>query len=179
MCKLFFEQRGRVLEKMSGFFDEAKAFTPEAIKDLFDVDAENEVLKSRARPLLILGLEFGGTQLFKESGLQNFLLSPDSAEDFLRQCASRLTEVNRDTRYTLGVSLRVGVGNGESHDALMQRVKDVFQAAADNSAENIAMCEVNSAVNAGRLLAMRQSGVEKKASVGKILTWEEFVQTRK
>jgi uncharacterized protein with gpF-like domain len=73
-----------------------------------------------------------------------------------------IQEVNQTTFESLQQSLGDGLAAGETHDELVERVKQIFQDATDGRAESIATTETNIAVNSGRHDAMKEAGVERK-----------------
>lgn len=163
--RFFFEQRGRVLSKLDKltkeFGSEAER-TQKGIDDVFDASAEDAELLGKMKPLLVADLQFGGAQLWREIGLQDFLLPPGEAIEFLRLRENRLKGINEETFEQLRESLQDGLAQGETFQQLSERVKVIFNDASDVRAETIALTETNTAVNGGRFTGMKLAKVEKK-----------------
>lgn len=179
ISKFFFEQRGRVLSKLSeisksekwaralkgekNFSSESFYTVSKAIDDIFDSDAENADLIAKLKPLLLSDLDFGGAQVWQEiSAPDDFNLAPNDAIAFLDQREPVINDINATTWDSLKTSLQEGLANGESYDQLADRVKAIYNAASSGRAQTIALTETNVAINSGRDLAMKQAGVERK-----------------
>ncbi len=176
--KFFLGQRGRVLAKLeqvrkhlgvpgrwlsaSAIGNGQSSLLSRAVSDVFDAEAENELLLAALKPALITDLEFGGAQVWQELGLGEFPLAPDLAADFLRVRGPRLAEINHDTFIALSGALAEGAQSGESFAQLADRVRSVFNEAAGARATVIALMETNCAVNSGRFAGLRQGGVTHK-----------------
>lgn len=158
LSKFFFEQRGRVLAKL----DTLKGITAKGLDDFFDMVGENAKLLAKMKPLLLADLEFGGAQLWKEIGLDNFELPPADAIKFLSKRENRIQDINASTWDELKSSLQDGLRAGETHDSLVDRVKQVYQDATGYRAEAIALTETNTATNSGRYGAMVLAKVSRK-----------------
>jgi len=133
--------------------------SPLRISASFDVAAESQRLTERLRAALVSDLEFGGAEVWKEFGFGEFTLDAEFATSFLAQRMARFTEINEATRHAIEAALTEGQGRGEGFDDLADRVKQIFQAATDSSAEAIAADETSIAVNSGRQHAMQMAGI--------------------
>lgn len=160
--RFFFEQRGRVLANLDKLNKAQTLITTKAIDDIFDEGAENSELLSKMKPLLISDLEFGGAQLWREIGLQDFQLPPSEAIEFLNLREPMIKGINEETWDQLKESVQEGLAQGETFHQISERVKSVYNEAGDHRAEVIALTETNTAVNGGRFNAMKLAKVEKK-----------------
>ena len=163
----FFDQRIRVitnLEKVKTFnLSRADGVAQKGIEDIFDQDNEDNILLTKINPLLRKDLEFGGAQLWKEIGLDNFIVPPAEAIAYLRKRENEIKNINETTFASLKDALAEGLEKGETFEQLVDRVKGVYNEASDRRAETIALTETNTAVNAGRYEGMKQARVEKKS----------------
>lgn len=172
MRNFFVGQQARVLAKLekidrstiniqrsSYFADIAKA-----VDDIFNLIAENEALLKKMTPLLKGDLLFGGSQVWKELGLNpaDFAIPPQKAIDFLAKRTKEIGEINNTTFEKLKSSLAEGLKDGDTHAELVDRVKEVYSGATEARAETIATTETNIAVNSGRFEGMQEAGVERK-----------------
>ncbi len=160
MSRFFFEQRGRVLAKLSN--EAAKALVQKTIDDLWDKKTEDAALLERLKPQIIADLEFGGAQIFEEIGASDFSLPPAEALAYLTARKNAINGINATTWDELKASLGEGLKNGESYEAMADRVKAIYKDASMGRAETIALTETNAAVNAGRNNAMKTAGVARK-----------------
>jgi len=159
MRSFFRAQLGRVLDAL----EKTSPSSSKAYEELFNLANESSELLRRMKPLLIADLEFGGAQLFAESGLVDFTLPPHRATEFLAQRANRLSEVNQATFEQIQSELVEAVANGETFEQRVARVKSVYKEATESRAASIATTETNSAINTGRQVAMEEAGIELKA----------------
>lgn len=161
--KFFFEQRGRVLAKLDQISKSVAFAQTKSLDDLWNTEDEDKKLHAKLDPALKQDLAFGAAQIGNEIGVGiDFSLPPQDAIDFLAQRQPVIAGINDTTLGELKTSLTEGLVNGESHDELAGRVKDVFGMASDYRARMIAMTETNVAVNSGRQLAMKRAGVKRK-----------------
>lgn len=186
LSKFFFEQRGRVLAKISelNIPDDAKSLTSKgvtsnlrrhlqdnplgyefsyrALDDIFNRSKEDEALWKKIKPTLIADLEFGGAQIWQDIGLSDFKLKPADATRFLDKRKNVIQDINETTFNSLKSSLKAGLDAGESFEQLTDRVKSIYQNASVGRAEVIAVTETNVAINSGRNQAMVDAKVERK-----------------
>ena len=164
--KFFFEQRGRVLARLSKINLSLLTSAPtkqKAIGDLWDESDEDKKLHEKIDAALRLDLEFGGSQLVDEIGAGiDFNLPPAEALAFLAKRKAAIEGINATTWEAIKGSVREGLTNGESTADIAARIKAVYAAAGDARAWTIATTETNIAVNSGRMMAMRQCGVQRK-----------------
>ncbi len=169
--KFFLGQRSRVLSslyKVHKAAPDVSRFTDHvsrAIDDVFNSADENAKLKSTMRPMLLADLEAGGAQLFSEIGVSDFKVRPEDALAWLAQRENKITAINDTVFSEIKATLTEGLNAGDPFDALIDRVKAIYNAYGQDTAnvERIAVTETNSAMNGGRDAAMRVAGVEKKA----------------
>lgn len=154
VSKFFFEQRGRVLAKLS---EKTKGIAD----DLFNLADETEKLLAKLKPLLLTDYQFGGAQLAQEVGIADLKLPPTDALAFLAKRTSTIKDINATTFQKLKDSLADGLNAGESYNELADRVKSVY-GTSDERAATIALTETNVAINSGRDKAMRLAKVERK-----------------
>ncbi|MDX1951499.1 MAG: phage portal protein [Verrucomicrobiota bacterium] len=159
MRRFFFEQRQRVITRLSETLAKNQKSLPD---DLFDEAQEDSILLGRMKPLLLADLEFGGAQLWREIGLENFSVAPAEAIAFLKARENHITGINEETFRALAANLSEGLNRGETTEQLIERVKEIYNKASDGRAETIALTETNIAVNSGRFGAMKQAKVPKK-----------------
>ncbi len=169
LARFFWEQRGRVMSKLDEL---QKMFNAQrstlnvqqaALADIFDLVAENKLLLQRVRPLLRGDLEFGAAQLGTEIGVEDFKIPPKEALKWIERREKKIASINETTWSELKDTLHEGLSKGDTMEQMIERVKDVYQAASDLRAESIAITETNTAVNSGRFMAMTDAGVELKA----------------
>jgi HK97 family phage portal protein len=175
LSRFFFEQRNRVLARLQEMMKgdttplhqsvsagQADPTDPTDPTDVFDLAAEDALLKKKLDSLLVSDLEFGGAQLYKEIGLDKFELAPKDALAFLEKRAGAISRINQQTWDKIKSSLQQGLQNGETPDELADRVKAAYQGFSDAQAESIAVSETNAAVNSGRFSAMKAAKVPRK-----------------
>jgi len=145
--------------------DHASRFTLQAPSThhlLFDPAEETKLLFQKLAPSFRADLELGFRMIAEELSLNDSSLSPEQALPLLSEREKSLIHVNESTLKELTASVLEGLRNHESFKQLAGRVKAIFQDASDRRAPAIAETETNSAVNAGRLMAMRAAKVQKK-----------------
>jgi HK97 family phage portal protein len=165
--RFFWEQRGRVLERLEtaarNLNDETGNVKGKAFEEVFDFGAENELLLASIKPLVVADMVYGGAKLWAELSMQaDFKLRPEAALRYLRARANMVSGINQTTFDAIRKELLAGVEAGEGYEKLADRVKGVFSQASDIRAERIATTEVNTALNAGRHEGMTEAGVEKR-----------------
>ncbi len=163
LTKFFFEQRARVLAKLSQHVGDGKGVAKDWLDVLWNSNNEDGELIKKLKPLLLGDLEFGGGQVWQEISQDgDFALPPTDAMAFLAKREPVIKDINDTTWNALKASLNEGLADGESYDQLASRVKAIYQTAGDSRAATIALTETNVAINSGRQLAMVQAGVERK-----------------
>ncbi len=160
--RLFFEQRGRVLEALQARYKAGIPTAQRANDDLFDVAAENNAVHRYLDPLLVMDLQFGGAQLSLEIGEPNFALAPEDALAYLSKRQSMISGINETTAAAIDATMMEGLTSGESLAQLSDRIKNVFTEATDRRADTIAVTETNTAINSGRFGAMQKAKVPMK-----------------
>ncbi len=158
LSRFFFEQRGRVLASLEQEIKKSQR----SFDDIFNAAAEDLKLLATMKPLLIADLQFGGAQLWKEIGLDNFNLPPNAAIDFLNAREPKIVDINATTWDSVKAEIQQGLAGGESYNDIADRVKSVYQDATDRRADVIALTETNTAINGGRHEAMVEADVPRK-----------------
>lgn len=161
----FVEQQAKVLAKLDDHDGTKAVVNTKAVDDIWELlDAENGRLLKKFEPLLKGDLAFGGSQVWKELGLNpsDFAVPPQKAIDFLAKRNNEIKGVNKTTFEKLKGSLAEGLQSGDTQAELIDRVKEVYANATDARAERIAITETNIATNAGRFEGMTEAGVERK-----------------
>ncbi len=162
MERLFFEQRGRVLDALQARYKSGVPTAQRGNEDLFDVAAENNAVHRYLDPLLVMDLQFGGAQLSLEMGEPSFALAPEDALAYLAKRQSMISGINETTAAAIDATMMEGLASGESLAQLSDRIKNVFTEATDVRADTIAVTETNTAVNSGRFGAMTKAKVALK-----------------
>ncbi|EEF62089.1 phage portal protein [Pedosphaera parvula] len=148
LSRFFFEQRGRVLGllqttvptaglQVQGLDDEHhqavwKVLARTLAEEIFDVETETKELMNRLRSVMTA---HAGTQV---------------GEQILLERTEALTEVNYLTFERIKESLELGLRRGENHAQLTERLKPIFQDAADCRAGAIALSEIKAWSQAGQ-----------------------------
>jgi hypothetical protein len=158
--------RGEGLGEESGVrpSDHASPITHQASSHhlLFDPAEETKLLLQKLAPMIRADLELGFRMVAEELSFSDSSLSSEQVLTFLAERQKSLSHVNQTTLKELTDSVLEGLRNHEPFKQLAARVKTIYQDASDRRAGVIAGSETNSAVNAGRLLAMRAAKVVKK-----------------
>ena len=183
LSKFFFEQRNRVLGKLSSALKAAEPAELRALSgsldamlsnlksqiippakligvaggldELWDAASEDAELENKLKAGFNADLEFGAAELWKETGLTEMKLPPSEALNFLQTRKEALSQVNATTWAAIKSGLADGWHKGQTPEQLADRVKGVFQEASESRAEAIAAAETNIAINAGRAIAKR------------------------
>jgi len=160
LTAFFLAQKGRVMRRLKERYG-SKAGDA-GIDALWNASEENRLITETLNKFITLDLAFGAAQLSAEVGI-DFSLPPSDATAYLLQRQNRITGINQTTWDDLKASLTDGLSAGDSFEGLAERVREVYAEATQSRAEMIAITETNTAVNSGRWLAMKDSGLEYKA----------------
>lgn len=119
-------------------------------------------LRRLARPLYKETAAAEIAQLADELGsLESFTAQDPNLLRFLEAKEIKVVGINDTTREKLRASLREGIANGETLDALTDRVKGVFEVVGGSGRKRtIARTETSSVLNNTRYLGFKEEGVE-------------------
>jgi HK97 family phage portal protein len=161
LSRFFFEQRSRVLAQLqitvpatglhvAGLDEEHhhgvwKVLARTLAEEIFDIETETRELLNRLRSVI-------ATQV-----------GAHAVEHILLERTEALTEVNYQTFTQLKESLELGLRRGESHALLAERLKTIFQDAADCRAEAIALSETMALAQACRAIPPAPIGAQSHA----------------
>jgi HK97 family phage portal protein len=168
--KVLMRFRAKALAKL----DEAhlrKDFSDIAQKSLVDVIFSavdfGQALNGELEKPIAGTLQASADNMRAEMGLDDPWKYP--SKDVLRYIHSRtqrIQDCGATVRNQLNTSLAEGVANGETHEQLAARVKEVFNDLVAGEAKRIARTEVNSAASKGGFFAMTDAGIEYKSWLG-------------
>lgn len=139
--------------------DDESDLTKEDLADLFDVLAENPVLAAAFIPIYKSIARDAGTNAGLLVG-STFDSNTDAIRRYFETRSQKASSaINDETDKQLKASLAEGIANGESIQDLIDRVEQVFGAAAGYRAERIARTETIAASTYASISAWDQSGV--------------------
>lgn len=141
-----------------------KELEPSEINDIAKASAWQQLVAA-PKKILTAALEKFGQDAIDELSLDiAFNLADPRVVAHLRTWgADRMTLVNDTTKEAIRTTLADGVQNGESFDALVGRIRDVYTEASTSRAESIAGSELTRSSNFAVDEGLKQAGVEKKA----------------
>lgn len=169
MRRHFFEMRSGMLERI---YAQAERSVRGVTDDewlqliLFSVGEETKVLAEWIEPFIKDGIEQGGNMVKGELGSpDNFTITSDHGLQAFKERTNRIVDsslggtIITTTFDDITAQLRQGLINGENLDSLAKRVQDYFNQAGKSRSRTIARTEMGTAVQAGRVGAMKQEGV--------------------
>jgi HK97 family phage portal protein len=165
ICRFFFEQRSRVLARLSDFipiagckFDDLdhvqhmavwKVLARTLSEEIFQPEKEDTELLNRIRPLWL-------------NELNTRSLPQETIYKFLNERSAALLAVNQTTLNAIKETLLPGLQGGEGSAQLVERFKIIFQDAANCRAEAIALGEVRALAALGHGHETAPTGAESR-----------------
>lgn len=134
---------------------------------IFNAHAFGTALNEELSAPIASVLQASGEAMHQEIGFADPWKYPQKQKlEYLAGRTQRIVGAGTTLRDQLNTTLVEGVTNGETHDELAARVKEVFGDMADSDARRIARTEVNSAATNGAFTALGDAGVEYKSWLG-------------
>jgi len=159
VSKLFADQYERIKDKIK--IEEKSIEKKISVKIDIDWEEENEIFAEASVPVYTDMIKARGDRTSKLIG-RTFEITQE-VKDFIKKKAIKFSdEVNKTTEEMIKRVIAEGIDEGEGHNEISKRIKEVYTEREKRGAERIARTEMTSASGEADIESFKQGGLEKK-----------------